>query len=176
MTRISALTLTFCTISLGACSTIAGLPAEQVASATLSAPDGTPTGMVVLLSNAGRLSLSVTATGIPEGPHGFHLHTTGACKVPDFVSAGGHLNPTGKQHGTLSQGGSHLGDLPNLVAGSSQTASTTIELKDDREQVLSWLFDADGTAVVIHANADDYMTNPTGNAGSRIACGVLKRS
>lgn len=176
MIKLSALTLIIGTISLAGCSTTAELPTQRLASATLADNKGSPIGTVQLLATDGQLSLAVTASGIPQGSHGFHLHTTGSCKTPGFSSAGGHLNPTGRTHGKLSPGGSHIGDLPNLIVGSSLTASTTIDLDDDRAQVLAWLFDEDGTAVVIHAGADDYMTDPTGNAGGRIACGVLERN
>ncbi len=168
------LALAISTIALTACSTVAELPTERHAGATLTRADGVPAGTVQLLGRGKQLSLIVAVTGIPEGTHGFHLHATGACTGPDFSSAGGHLNPKGKDHGSLSSGGSHLGDLPNLEVISSGLTSATVDLDDDRAQVLSWLFDADGTAIVIHADADDYMTNPSGNAGARIACGVLK--
>lgn len=174
MTRLSLLALALGSTTLTACSTVADLPTERLASATLTRTNGVPAGTVQLLANGNQLSLVVAVNGLPEGAHGFHLHTTGSCKAPDFSSAGGHLNPTGKDHGSLSPGGSHLGDLPNLEVGSRNITTTTIDLNDDRAQVLSWLFDDDGTAVVVHADADDYMTNPSGNAGSRIACGVLK--
>lgn len=161
-------------VGLSACSTVADMPKERVASATLTRSSGLPAGTVQLLASGDQLSLVVAVSGIPAGSHGFHLHAIGSCQRPDFTSAGGHLNPTGKDHGTSSPRGSHLGDLPNLEVGSGAVTSATIDLTNNRAQVLSWLFDADGTAVVIHADADDYMTNPSGNAGSRIACGILK--
>ena len=159
-----------------ACSTIGELPTERIASARLTLANGIPAGTVQLLGNGEALSLAVAVTGISEGPHGFHLHTTGKCIAPDFKSAGGHLNPSGNEHGTLNPKGSHLGDLPNLMVGSSKTASETIELSGDHAEILADLFDDDGTAIVIHAGADDYRSDPAGAAGSRIACGVLKRS
>ena len=162
-------------IILPACSTVAELPTERIAAATLTRPNGVPVGTVQLLANGNDLSLAVAVSGLPQGAHGFHLHTVGACKAPDFSSAGGHLNPAGKAHGRMNPGGSHLGDLPNLEIGSGALTSTTIDLDDDRAEVLSSIFDDDGTAIVIHADADDYKTDPSGNAGSRIACGVLKR-
>ncbi len=176
MTRPSMLALAMGLVVLPACSTIADLPTERLASATLTRANGVPAGTVQLLARGDQLSLAVAVTGLPEGLHGFHLHTTGACEAPNFLSAGGHLNPTGKDHGAMSPGGSHVGDLPNLEVVSGVVTSTTIDLDDDRAQVLSWIFDDDGTAVVIHADADDYRTDPTGNAGSRLACGVLKRA
>jgi Cu-Zn family superoxide dismutase len=158
-----------------ACTTVGDLPNERIASARLMLANGIPAGTVQLLGTGDRLTLAVAVTGIAEGPHGFHLHTTGKCTAPDFKSAGGHLNPGGHEHGTLNPQGSHLGDLPNLVVGSSKTASTTVELDGDRAEILGALFDEDGTAVVIHEGADDYRSDPAGDAGSRIACGVLTR-
>lgn len=175
MIRPSMPALALALFALPACSTVADLPTERIASATLTRANGVPAGTVQLLANGNQLSLAVAVSGLPEGAHGFHLHSVGACKAPDFSSAGGHLNPTAKDHGSMSPGGSHLGDLPNLQIGKGTVTSTTIDLGTDRAQILSWLFDDDGTAVVVHADPDDYQTNPSGNAGQRIACGVLKR-
>lgn len=176
MIRPSMFALAIGLVVLPACATVADLPIEQLASATLVRASGAQAGTVQLLARGDQLSLVVVVTGLPEGAHGFHLHTKGACKAPDFLSAGGHLNPTGKAHGTINPRGSHVGDLPNLGVVSGTMTSTTIDLDEDRAQVLSWIFDDDGTAVVIHAEADDYRTDPSGNAGSRIACGVLKQA
>ena len=148
---------------------------ETLGSAALALADGTSAGTVALLSNGTALSLKIAVTGLPEGTHGFHLHTTGQCTAPDFTSAGGHLNPAGREHGHENPAGSHLGDLPNLEVGADGTASTTVDLDDGADGAIESLFDADGTAVVVHADPDDYRTDPTGNAGSRIACGVLER-
>ena len=99
---------------------------------------------------------------------------TGA--LPDFKSAGGHLNPANKGHGLLDNDGSHLGDLPNLVVAANGTASVQVPLDGTRTYVIDQIFDADGTAVVIHADADDGRTDPSGNAGSRERCGVLEQA
>lgn len=149
---------------------------ETLGSAALALADGTSAGTVELVSNDGALSFEVAVTGIPEGTHGFHLHTTGQCEAPGFTSAGGHLNPAEREHGRENPAGSHLGDLPNLVVNADGTASTTVALDAESGNAIDSLFDADGTAVMIHADPDDYRTDPTGNAGSRIACGVLERT
>lgn len=161
--------------SLGACSTVADLPTERIGSATLSLSNGVPAGTAQLLAAGDTVTLTIAATGISEGAHGFHLHTTGQCTRPDFTSAGGHLNPLGRKHGSLDPDGKHLGDLPNLVVGSGGSGTVTADLEGSRSDIENWLFDNDGTAVVIHAGPDDYRTDPSGDAGSRIACGVLKR-
>lgn len=158
------------------CTTIADLPTERFASATLSLASGVPSGTVQLLANGDEVTLVAAVTGISAGPHGFHLHSVGSCAGPDFTSAGGHLNPLGKQHGSASPDGRHVGDLPNIEVKPGGTGSLTAALPGTRAQIAGWVFDADGTAVVVHAQADDYRTDPTGNAGGRVACGVLKRS
>lgn len=159
---------------LAGCATLDSLPTQRVGEARLSFANGIPAGTAQLLSDGQTLSLAVAATGLEPGEHGFHLHTTGRCEAPDFKSAGGHLNPAGNEHGSLNPGGKHLGDLPNLVIGASRSASTEIDLGADTAELRSTLFDADGTAVVIHAGADDYRSDPAGDAGSRVACGVVK--
>lgn len=163
-------------LGLAGCESVADLPTERIGSASLTLGNGVPAGTVQLLASGEAVTLVVAATGVAEGPRGFHLHTKGDCTRPDFTSAGGHLNPLNKAHGKESAGGAHVGDLPNLVFDSRQTASMTVSLPGTRAEIEQWLFDADGTAVVIHANADDYRTDPTGNAGPRAACGVLKRN
>jgi superoxide dismutase, Cu-Zn family len=106
------------------------------------------------------------------GPYGMHLHTIGKCELPDFASAGPHWNPLGKQHGRDNPMGSHAGDLPNinLVFGRTNSASAKIT-----GFTLDQLMDSDGTAIMIHEKADDYATDPSGNSGKRIVCGVFTK-
>jgi Cu-Zn family superoxide dismutase len=104
------------------------------------------------------------------------LHVTGSCDGPDFTSAGAHLNPGNRQHGSENPAGTHLGDLPNAIIGSSGAGTVSAILPGTREEVLARIFDGDGTAIVVHAAPDDYRTDPSGNSGSRIACGVLTRN
>ncbi len=162
------------TFALSACGTMTDLPEERIGSATLMLANGVPAGTVQILANGGQVSLAVAATGLAEGEHGFHLHTTGACTRPGFESAGGHLNPLGRTHGSLSDRGPHVGDMPNLTIRSGGSGSATVDLPGTRAQIEEWLFDDDGTAVIIHAQPDDYRTDPTGNAGARVACGVVQ--
>lgn len=161
-------------VVVAGCSTIADLPAERIGAATIATANGVPAGTAQILANGDQVSLAVVATGIPAGVHGIHLHTSGSCNRPDFTSAGGHLNPLGRKHGSANPDGRHVGDLPNLTIGTSGTGSLTADLIGTRAQVRDWLFDADGAAIVIHADPDDYRTDPSGDSGSRIACGVLK--
>lgn len=163
-------------ISLAACQTVADLPEERLGSATLTMANGVPVGTAQLLARGDTVTLAFAGAALPAGAHGFHLHTTGTCTAPDFTSAGGHLNPRNNEHGSLNPAGKHLGDLPNLTVGANGTASTQVDLDGTRAYLMDVLFDADGTAVMIHAGPDDYRSDPAGDAGSRIACGVLKRS
>ncbi|NCP19368.1 MAG: superoxide dismutase family protein [Erythrobacter sp.] len=158
---------------LAACASVPMTDSETIATASLLDTDGTPTGEATLMGVGDTVELSVTVAGLTPGEHGFHLHTTGRCTLPDFTSAGGHLNPSDEGHGLLDDDGSHLGDLPNLVAGPNGTARAQVTIGTSRDYVLDNIFDADGTAIVIHADADDGRTDPSGNAGSRVRCGVL---
>lgn len=152
------------------------IPTTRLAAATLQGANGLPAGTALITAAGDAVTLNVAAAGIAPGPHGIHLHMIGNCTAPGFTSAGGHLNPGGHQHGTDNPAGSHLGDLPNIVLASSGAGTLSTTLRGTRAAIEAALFDADGTALVIHASADDYRTDPTGNSGGRIACGVLKRS
>ena len=115
--------------------------------------------------------LTVRATGMAPGRYGIHVHAVGRCEPPDFASAGPHWNPTDRQHGTENPAGSHAGDLPNLVIGSNGTG-----VLEARLPATAMPLDADGAALIIHAAADDYRTDPSGNSGARVACGVIART
>lgn len=162
-------------LALAACTTTGALPSERLGLARLSFANGLPAGTAQLFANGNDVSFAVAVTGVPRGEHGFHLHMTGRCEAPGFTSAGGHLNPGNNDHGKLDAGGSHLGDLPNIVVGPSLTATAQFDLPGRRDMLVAQIFDADGTAIVVHADPDDYRTDPSGNAGARIACGVLSR-
>lgn len=162
-------------VGLAGCATLGDMPTKRVASATLRLANGAPAGEAFITASGEQLTLTVAAIGLPSGAHGIHLHTTGSCDAPTFASAGGHLNPAGHQHGTANPAGSHLGDLPNLIANTAGLASLSATLNGLRSDTESALFDGDGTALVIHAAPDDYKTDPSGNSGTRIACGVIKR-
>ena len=146
------------------------------ASAELQDPDVNSVGQVELMAVPNGVHLMAELENLPAGTHAFHIHETGACEAPDFESAGGHFNPTGANHGWLSEGGPHAGDFPNLHVPDS--GSLTVEFfnmmvtMDEGENTI---FDDDGSAVVIHQGADDYQTDPAGEAGTRIACGVISR-
>ncbi|MGP4078386.1 superoxide dismutase family protein [Pseudalkalibacillus sp. R45] len=120
--------------------------------------------------------IKLKASNLPPGPHGFHIHETGKCVPPKFESAGGHFNPTDKKHGFENPKGFHAGDLPNINVGKDGMISVSVVSKHVTLQKgkPNSLLDEDGSALVIHEKADDYKTDPAGNAGDRIACGVIK--
>jgi len=175
MIRAFVLALPFAALLAG-CQTTDELPTDRLGQATLRLASGLPAGTAQVLGSGTQVSVSIALAGISPGVHGVHLHMVGSCEAPNFESAGGHLNPNGRQHGTLNPTGAHLGDLPNVTIGSAGAGTVSATLSGSRDAVLSRLFDADGTAVVVHAGPDDYRTDPSGNSGSRIACGVLTRT
>jgi Cu-Zn family superoxide dismutase len=162
-------------LALAGCTSLGQVPTAKLGQARLQNANGLPAGTAVLAAAGDRVSITVAAAGLAEGQHGLHLHTVGKCEAPGFTSAGSHLNPGGHQHGSANPLGSHLGDLPNLTIGSTGAGTLTAELKATRAEAEAALFDADGSAIVIHAAADDYRTDPTGGSGARIACGVITR-
>lgn len=145
----------------------------ELAKASIADANGRVIGSALISEHASVVTLTVQVAGLQPGPHGVHLHTTGQCTGPAFASAGGHLNPGMRQHGTHNPAGSHLGDLPNLAIAADGAGAATIMLPGRWPDLAPHVFDADGTSVVIHAGADDYRTDPAGNSGGRIACGIL---
>jgi Cu-Zn family superoxide dismutase len=111
--------------------------------------------------------------GVSPGTHGFHVHATGQCDPPGFESAGPHLNPANRKHGTRNPAGPHAGDLPNVRARADGTVDTTLVLGSDLLAPTAVGAGAPARALVLHAKADDMMTDPSGNSGDRIVCGVL---
>jgi len=145
------------------------------AKATLKDAQGKTVGEATLReSNAGVL-IKVDLTGVPAGDHALHIHTTGRCEGPEFTSAGGHFAPGGTKHGLLATGGPHAGDMPNLHVAADGKLSFEVLANVTIAAGAKSLFDADGSALVLHASADDYATDPAGNAGGRIACGVITK-
>ncbi len=151
---------------------LAGAPASAwaaTARAELKDAQGKVVGRATLSDASGGVKVALKATGLKPGAHGFHIHAVGKCEPPAFTSAGGHFNPQNKKHGHKNPEGAHAGDLPNLVVGSNGAGSL------DAVAVGTTLNDVTGLALVIHVDPDDEMTDPAGNSGARVACGVTTK-
>jgi superoxide dismutase, Cu-Zn family len=150
---------------------------DNVAVAELTNTSGQPVGTARFTQAGHVVRILVETKGLPPGAHAVHVHAVGKCDPPDFNSAGPHFNPTNRQHGALNPQGSHAGDLPNMTVapdGSGRMETTTEQLTLGSGASSVW--DADGSALIVHASPDDFKTDPTGNAGARIACGVLVKT
>lgn len=155
------------TVLLGACATVP--PSGPTATATLRTANGTEVGTVTAMSMDDGVHVRVAARGMPPGPHGVHLHAVGKCDAPEFTTAGPHWNPGATKHGTMS-GPGHAGDLPNLNIAADGSGTLDAHAPSG---TFADLMDADGAAFIVHATADDMVTDPSGNSGARIACGVF---
>jgi Cu-Zn family superoxide dismutase len=152
----------------GACSTIeptGGAPMPLIGAS------GQTIGSVRAWQTAGGVSFRVMASGLPHGLHGIHVHSAGRCDPPDFASAGPHWNPAGRKHGLNNPAGPHAGDLPNVEVAANGALAVTVVLPGAN---MASLLDSDGASLVLHASADDYATDPSGNSGARIACAVIR--
>lgn len=146
------------------------LPNGAQAVALLRTADGADVGRATATEVTGGLRITLDSRGVPAGQHGAHVHMTGRCDAPDFATAGAHWNPTAMKHGTMNPSGPHQGDLPNVIVGSDGRGTIGLVIPG---ATMAGLLDADGAAFIIHANADDLMTDPSGNSGARFACGVF---
>jgi Cu-Zn family superoxide dismutase len=160
--------LVFFPLILAACVAVeppGGAPMPLINSA------GQPIGTVRAWQTAGGVSFHIDARALPRGLHGLHVHSVGRCDPPEFASAGPHWNPLGKHHGLNNPAGPHAGDLRNVEVSANGTLGVTVVVPN---ATMASLLDADGSALVLHAAADDYMTDPSGNSGARIACAVIQ--
>ncbi len=157
-------------LALSGCAAMA--PGSPKASATLAPTTGNRTaGTVTFTPNGDRVRVVAQVSGLTSGAHGFHVHEKGDCSAPDATSAGGHFNPGGQPHGNPAAGAHHAGDMPMLVADASGNATldvtlSTIALGSGENGIV-------GRAVVVHKDPDDFKTQPAGNSGARVACGVI---
>ena len=131
---------------------------------------GVDIGRATATEVTGGIRFTVDARALPPGTHGAHVHTIGRCDSPDFASAGPHWNPTGAKHGALNPRGPHQGDLPNLIIGADGRGTVGVIVSGAS---MAGLLDSDGAALIVHAGADALSTDPSGNSGARIACGVF---
>jgi len=152
---------------------VAAQTGDLHATVELKDTNGQSVGTAHLMQDGDAVHVTGSFRNLPPGAHGIHFHAVGTCE-PDFAAAGGHYNPEGKQHGLENPAGAHAGDLPNLMINDDGTGSY-----DHKTMMVTLgsgpttLYDADGTSIIIHAGPDDYKTDPAGNSGARIACGVV---
>lgn len=144
--------------------------------AILKDAENNTVGFATFTEDFGLVRIQILASGLTPGLHGIHIHETANCTEPSFTSAGEHYNPLGKEHGLANPKGPHAGDLPNLIVGYDGTAymdvvTNLVTLSPGS----TTLFTDNGTALVIHADRDDQITNPSGGSGERIACGVIEK-
>lgn len=146
------------------------------ATAVMRSSAGETLGTLALSATSdGSLRVQGTLGALPPGPHAIHLHSAGRCDAPAFEGAGGHFNPGGRSHGLDNPDGPHAGDAPNIEADGSGRAVVNVTLAAASLAPGSpgYIIDPDGVAIVIHAWRDDQRTDPSGNSGARIACGVV---
>lgn len=177
MKRTSAIIIGLAGLIAVALTTIAAANNDgaEHASAVISDASGNVVGQAKFTEDAaGIVHVNVHVKGLSAGEHGIHIHAIGAC-TPTFAAAGGHHNPLGHQHGLDNPNGPHAGDLPALAVNGAGVGH--LNAKTDRATLSASpvsIFDADGSAIVIHAGPDDQVTDPTGNSGARVACGVIE--
>ena len=158
--------------ALAGCMTVE-VPAGDRATTSLAKADGSPVGRASITPDRTGLRVRIETEGLAPGTYAAHIHRTGRCEGPSFESAGAHWNPTGQQHGFRNPSGRHRGDLPNLRVGANGHGELGFTIRGAALRGEYGILDGDGAAIMIHALPDDYRTDPSGNSGARIACGVL---
>lgn len=149
---------------------------EPTANAGLFDTSGTRVGLATFSEVDGSGQMGISVSGLSPGQHGMHIHENGACGPPGFESAGSHFNPGSKQHGLLNPEGPHAGDLPDLIVEADGSADTTFTVSASLlARGSGSMIGAQKRAFVIHADPDDQKTDPSGNSGSRVVCGVIER-
>lgn len=169
-----------CAFALSACdNSLNSLSGTTEIKRDIITPTGSKLGTLTLTTlENGTTQVTVNVKDLSTGTHAMHFHETGLCEAPDFKSSGGHFNPTQSDHGMEMPNGPHAGDMMNIEVGADSTASFTItnsRVSIDGQNSLPALLDDDGSALIIHEKADDYISQPSGAAGSRIGCAVISR-
>jgi len=160
-------------ILIAGCSGMPMMATGPTATAALEPTKGNTTkGDVKFAPRGSKVLVSANVSGLSPGTHGFHIHDKGDCSSGDGMSAGGHFNPLNKPHGGPTTMERHVGDMPSLVADASGNATLSVEL--DTMSLTPGATNIIGKAVIVHKDPDDYTTQPTGNAGARVACGVIR--
>jgi superoxide dismutase, Cu-Zn family len=173
MMQTNGSTLALALVAALASASPIGAALAQEAEAEVLGADGSAIGTVTVTELAKGVHVVAGVSDLPAGVHAFHIHAVGLCEPP-FTSAGGHLNPTGAEHGWNNPNGHHAGDLPNVHVGAD--GALAIEVFTDAVTMADGatsLFDADGSSIVLHQGPDDYHSDPAGDAGPRIACAVI---
>ena len=147
-------------------------PSMLQATAVIHDLAGTRVGTATFTDTYTGVLVTANVSGLGLGAHGIHIHEVGKCEAP-FTSAGGHFNPEHRHHGFLSPNGSHLGDMPNIDTPAAGRLRFEFLLPGVTLTGTNALLDADGSSIIVHSGRDDYTTDPAGNSGSRIGCGVI---